>query len=576
MPAAPKSAVGRAQRREIQLFFDGRLYERDELAKTLSTTGSDADLVLAAYEKWGDSLVWRVRGIFVILLLDRAQGRLLLVRDPLGVWPVFYARIPDGWAISPSILALQSCPGVSTEINRAHLAERLMERWRRAEETPFRAIRRVPPGHLLRLDSGGQHLTRYWDPAPPGRPVRWIAEEQIPEFADLLDRAVGRCQGPGRTGIFLSGGLDSISVAVMAAERCAAGDQSLPIALSLVFPDPECNEESIQKSVASELGLPQVLEPFHRAAGAAGLLQAALELTGSWPMPLCNTWAPVYHHLALEGKKLGCRTILTGGGGDEWLCVSPALAADLILNLDVAGLARMLVNNHRSYPNPPLAMLRSTLWNFGLRPLLGLAAAWFLERWWPNGLHAYRRRRECRAIPDWLAPDPHLRKELEERAEWERDQPAQTSFYLREMHSLVAHPLMAMEMEEHFESGRRLGVQFLQPYWDADLVDFLFRTPPEILNWRGQAKGLVRQILARRFPGQAFVRDKKRGATGFFQRIMMEEGPRAWRRLGGLRALDQAGLVNGRRLEAIVEREDGRFPHLREILTLETWLRRWS
>src|SRR4030095_13739149 len=96
------------------------------------------------------------------------------------------------------------------------------------------------------------------------------------------------------------------------------------------FPDPLSNEEVVQRGVAAQLGLPQVVKPFFEATGTEGLLGPALTLSSSLSCPLMNTWLPAYYQLALEGKKRGCQAILTGGGGDEWLGLSPLLAADLL------------------------------------------------------------------------------------------------------------------------------------------------------------------------------------------------------------------------------------------------------
>ena len=143
--------------------------------------------------------------------------------------------------------------------------------------------------------------------------------------------------GFGPTGIFLSGGFDSISVAAFATDIARRTAQPDPIALSLAFPDPTCNEEVVQRGVAKGLGIDQVLLSFEEALGGRGLIEAATGLIAEWPVPMLNLWNPAYATLAARGRARGCRVILTGNGGDEWLAVSPFLAADLIKSLDVVG-----------------------------------------------------------------------------------------------------------------------------------------------------------------------------------------------------------------------------------------------
>ncbi len=121
------------------------------------------------------------------------------------------------------------------------------------------------------------------------------------------------------------------------------------------------------------------------------------------------------------------------------------------------------------------------------------------------------------------------------------------------MNESLDHALLAMELEEYFEAGRRLGVRFGHPFWDADLLTLLYRTPPELLNQGGRSKGLVRSMLARRFPELGFERQRKVSGTPVSRRIFVEEGGAAWRRLGGATALSDLGVVDARAVSDLVE-----------------------
>jgi asparagine synthetase B (glutamine-hydrolysing) len=344
------------------------------------------------------------------------------------------------------------------------------------------------------------------------------------------------------------------------------------LALSLVFPDAECNEETVQRSVARSLGLPQVLASFDQAIGSQGMLRAALDMSSKWSMPLLNTYYPAYHFLGLEGQQRGYKTILTGGGGDEWLSVSPYYAADLLRRLHLRGLYQLWNNMQRSYPLPRLVLLRNVLWKFGARLLLGE----MVKKRAPWVFHI--RRRLLQSPPRWVAPDPVLRREITQRAEESGGNPDVESLYEREMRRALDHPLVSWEMEEAFESGRRLGMTVRQPFWDAELVELLYRTPPELLDRGGRAKGLVRQMVARRFPGLGFERQKKVLATNFFNARVLQEGKDAWQAMGGASALAQLGIVEEGSLRStvtgILVRNDRRKAfHIWDVLNLEAWLR---
>ena len=395
----------------------------------------------------------------------------------------------------------------------------LMERYPKREDTFFEAVRRVPPGHVLRVSGNDCRSYRYWDPQPETE-VNWLKPEEVERFDEVLDQAVDRCLSLGPAGIFLSGGLDSVTVAAVATELTSKAGQQKPWALSLVFPSPDTNEEMIQRGVAATLGLPHVVKSFADATGARGLLAPALAMSESLGAPIINTWLPAYSELAREGKRRGCQSIITGNGGDEWLTVSPFLAADMLRKFELAGVYRLWQTQRRSYNRSSLALMRTTLWRFGLQPLVVPPAHKLVKAIAPGALRL--RRRLQPAFPKWLLPDAELRKSIDEaRAEEHaRKQSMKGGFYLRDMRMNLDHQIVSWEAEELFEVYRRSGVRLLQPFWDADLVDLLYRMPPMALIHDGRNKGLVRASLARRFPQLGFDRQKKIEAGEFYKALI--------------------------------------------------------
>jgi asparagine synthase (glutamine-hydrolysing) len=571
----------RAEGSSVQVVFDGWLHDRsslgDGVAAGPSVAMNDAELVLHAYCRWGEDALKRMRGTFAVVIRDEASGRLLCARDPLGVYPLFYSSAGGELLFSTSVEPLVRHPGVSATVNRAVLADDLAHRWPDREETFFTGVKRVPPGHAMRVDRDGRRLFRYWHPGGSDGEVAWIGDAEVEQFDDRLDQAVARCLEPGPAAIYLSGGLDSVSVAAVAADQCRRTGSALPSALSLIFPHPECNEEPVQTGVAAQLGVPQVTLSIDEAAGPRGLLAAALEMTARWPAPLQNFWAPAYQQLAREGRRRGCRVILTGGGGDEWLTVTPFYAADLLRTGDVGELARFWTATGRSFRCSRAALMRGLLWTFGLRPLLGRSARRMLGRVAPQMLGSYRVRQAERLLPSWLAPDPSLRQEMRRRWERSLDESETKSFYLREIRRALDHPLVAREREETFEEGGRTGVRILQPFLDAELVDLLLRTPPRLLNRDGRSKGLVRQMLARRFPGLGFERQKKVTSIGFFRNTIMKEAPGAWRMMGGTPALADLGVVDPKAVRSfqgvLAQRDPRDAQRVWAVLNLEAWVR---
>ena len=577
-----------AKRPGLALVFDGALFNRRDLQNELgdflaSSDSNDAEVILAGYQRWGEDVLRRLRGAFALLIWDSSRDVLLCLRDPLGSYPVFYADGRQELLISTSVDVLIGQPHVSRDVNRAALADHLVDRYPRLEETCYEAVRRVPPGHVLRVTREDRRSYRYWDPSPDGT-VKWLTPDEVEQFDDLLDRAVSRCLSVGPAGIFLSGGLDSVSVAAVATERSRIEGLPKPWALSLIFPDPKSNEEIVQRGVAAQLGLPHVVKPFFEATGPKGLLGPALALSSSLSAPLMNTWLPAYYQLALEGKRRGCKGILTGGGGDEWLTVSPFLAADLMRDFDFAGFYRLWQSMRRSFRRSSFALLRSLVWTFGAQPLVLPPAQRFVERVAPWALTLRHRLSPKPAPwipPKWLAPDAALRRQFEQRREEEHANRKKStdSYYIREIRPALDHAVISWELEEMFEVYQRAGVRMLQPFWDPDLVDMLYRTPPFLLIQDGLNKGLVRGSLARRFPQLGFDRQRKIEATTFYASLIYRNASEIWQEFAGLPTLANLEIVDEGRLRPKIERllasrkEGSKAHRIWSVLNLESWAR---
>ncbi|MEX2534328.1 MAG: asparagine synthase-related protein [Trueperaceae bacterium] len=574
------------------IVFEGVLYNRGELTESLGGSGSDsgnedAAVVLRAFERWGEDALERLKGIFAFCIWDGRNERLLAARDRVGIYPLFYCQDGDRLHFSTTTDAFAAPAGPGLAVDRTVIGSLIARQQLELEETFYRGIRRVPPGHALSKDGSGVRVWRHWCLPAVGAGAEWVREDELGQFGELLDQAVGRALAQGPTGIFLSGGLDSVSVAAAATERSLVQGLPAPQALSLLFPG-EVSEEGVQRGVAEQLGIDQTFLELQQAAGPGGLMAAGLRLSATNSAPLQNVWLPAYLNLGLEGRRRGCEVILTGGGGDEWLTVSPLVSADMIRSLDFGGLVRYIAALERSLDRPRLALWRNVVWNNGLRPLASIVYQQLVNGVAPGVRRRRLERRLARRLSSrqpWLAPDPELRRSLDLRAE-ERFQksmkrpagPGAGGFYFGEMRYSLEHPLFAVDMEEIFESGRRMGMMQFDIYWDADLIEFLYRVPPHLLNSDGRSKGLVRKDLARRFPGLGFDRQKKLLSRDFFSNLLLNEGEAAWKALGGAQALAGLGIVEPALLDAYVgnvfaQRDERRVDDVWRILSLESWVR---
>jgi asparagine synthetase B (glutamine-hydrolysing) len=463
-----------------------------------------------------------LRGQFIVAASDARTRVVRVLRDPLGTHPLFYTERPDAvlFAARPRVLLRQ--PGVSKDLNRAAIADHLCKRWPDDHETFFAAVRRVPPGCEVVLSAAGVRTRRCWSPTPDPDQIDWLSDDGVERFDALLDQAVGRGLNRGPAAIFLSGGIDSVSVAAVAKDLAVRSNRPIPLGLSLGFPDPACDERDLQRSVADRLGIPLKLIDFDTALGGQGLLRRAAELSARLDAPLFNTWLPTYLALIDQGRAAGVDTILTGEGGDEWLGTSPFLAADLWRRGDIAGLLRLSRTWTRSYTLSWPRVLRLVGWRYGLRPLAGMMCHGVAPQAWDRS----RARRVVKSVPAWVSPDPGLRALQYDRA-LRQLAPANPvgGFYSRESKVVLSHPLTSWLFEEQFAVGRPLGIRYVHPYWDADVVAHVYRIRPDLLNARNRTKALVRQALERRFPTLGFERQRKVLALDFFTGLVRSQGP---------------------------------------------------
>lgn len=574
-----------------RILFDGILYGQDELREQLGgrlpLELTDADLVSEAYARWGEDLVGRLRGIFALIIADDARGMVLCARDPLGIRPLFYSEVGQTLLVSPSIEALLRHPGVSAELNRASLVAHLTKRWPAVDETYFRHVRRVLPGHVMRVRDDDRRVSRYWNPVPGSDdPAAWIPDDEAPaRFAAALERAVARCLDGGPAGIYMSGGLDSSMLAMVAADLCRKQGLDPPWGLSLLF-SVDRGEVAVQQGVAAALGLPQRQVPFEEAAGSDGTLAAALAMARGLPAPLTLIWRPALQRLAAMGREHGCRVILAGDGADEGLWVNPILAADLLRSLDLPDLYRLWRTYSRSYHFSGRQAFRIVVWHYGIKQLAPDVSRTAAVRMGAGRLVRRHRRalamRDAGSLP-WIAPDPALRAEVVERLEAayarEAAGPRNESYYLRDTRSRLDAPEKWLREEETFLVGRRTGVPVREPFWDPDLVELLVRVRPAARTAGGLAKSLVRRPLTGRFPGLGFEGQRKSNLGAALLSVLETQAPPARQAMGDLRALGDLGVIDGDQARILMDDALAGRTHRHwlgwvwQLLNLEAWTR---
>src|ERR1700716_480453 len=153
----------------VWVVFNGEIYNHAEVRKELEAHGhtyrtrSDTETIVHAYEQWGEECVHRFRGMFAFAIWDAPKRRLLLVRDRLGVKPLYWTRTNEALLFGSEIKALFASNLIRPEANYGVLPEVLSTRYTSGEETLFTGVRKLLPGHLLVFEHGEIKTRQYWD-----------------------------------------------------------------------------------------------------------------------------------------------------------------------------------------------------------------------------------------------------------------------------------------------------------------------------------------------------------------------------------------------------------------------------
>ena len=300
----------------VGVVFNGEIYNYQELIPELTRLGhvfrtrSDTEVIVHAWEAWGESCVTRFRGMFAFGLWDRRQEVLFLARDRLGVKPLYYAHLPDGrFLFGSELKSLLEHPGWSRDLDPCAIEEYFALGYVPEPRTIFAGAAKLPPGHtlLLRRGHGVPAPREYWDPRFTLN-SRLSASEASAELIARLEESVRlRMIADVPLGAFLSGGVDSSTVVSI-----MAGVASGPVTTcSIAFADPKYDESRYAREVAERYGTRHSVDRVE--SDDFDLID---ELARLYDEPYADSSAiPTYRVCQLARRHV--TVALSGDGGDE-------------------------------------------------------------------------------------------------------------------------------------------------------------------------------------------------------------------------------------------------------------------
>lgn len=466
--APPQPLVSADGQRAV--VFTGYLHHREDLVAALGVSprsDADAELVLRAYERWGEDCAVRIEGEFAFVIWDGHNRRVFCARDHGSLRPLFYHFDGRQLVVASDLAAILDAPEVKREPNLRMIAQIMGNETITPAETVWKGIMRLLPATCATIDRDGMRSRTYW--APPAEvTLRYPRDEDYFEHyrAMLSDciRQASRSHRP--VGIDVSGGLDSSAIFAVADALAKSGELLAPDFKGYTFrfeagsaPD----ELDYARTVAAHVGRPVAeIAPFlpdldwFVAQGRAN--------RDACPFPNVAMTSAIGRALVADG----CRVWINGEGGDEWLGGRPFHYSEQLMAGDLAGAARSFGADRVAFG------WRTALWRlyrYGLAPHA------------PAVLRRMRRQRMARRGPNqfdsayWL--DPSLDRMLADMRTEPDLSPALA-------YTNIARRAMYMELKDPFDNIARdlverqcaqLGYQPRSPMFARRFIEFAFSTP---------------------------------------------------------------------------------------------------
>lgn len=555
---------------ELCLTFDGRIDNRTELTAELRLKGArlhsdtDAEIVLCAYQIYGEDCPGKIIGDFAFALWDRRNRLLFCARDPLGIRPFYYYADESRFLFASEMQPLFADTGVQRKPNLPLIGGYLNNHFDDQEATRYVNVHRLPPRYLLTMAKGGPVKRKYWD-LEPRRAVRYRTDAEYAEhFRSVFQEAVRcRLRSKDPVGMMLSGGLDSSSIVCTAQLLRNRGDVH-PAGLetfSKVFPDLPCDERGYIEAVIRECDLkanifaynPREPRGFDQAAAYPDLLYH--------PILLMNI--PLFRGM----QDRGVRVFLDGTGGDDLLAAEFSHLTDLLAQGRLLQLWKRLRTDSIAAEVP----MKNLILNYCMVPFIPKAIRAPLG---PihrllGGVRAY----SCANSQFLRRVGPEKRQgigPIEPRFSTRSQQQVYRGLY-RGWNATVAGEAM-----DFLTSRFSLEVRY--PFFDRRLVEFLIAIPIDQL-WRGeQTKFVLRNAMKGVLPESVRTRRGKAEFSPVIDVELRRNHSAAVEELFRTSVMVSHGILDGAKLLKLLERyRRGAGPHLStQVLffaSLELWFR---
>jgi len=493
----------------VWIIFNGEIYNHQEIRADLErrghryTTRSDTETIVHAYEEYGADCVHHLRGMFAFAIWDARRNRLFCARDRLGIKPLYYATVDGRFAFASEIKALLQLRGLRAELNRPALPEFFALGYLAGEETMFRGIYKLPPGHHLTITLDGQaaapRIEQYWDVDISPDESLSSEEQYIKRFRELFTESVRlRLMSDVPLGVFLSGGLDSSAIAATMAGMMGERLKTF----SVGYAEDQYSELPYAKLVAEKLGAEynQVL------MGPDDFFSSLPQMVWQEDEPV--VWpSSVSLHFVSRLARQKVTVVLTGEGGDELFAGYMKYRATL-WNLRWSPLYRKLVPEalrnmvrgavgSRLLPEPVRRKLRHTFLNY---PEI------FEQIYFDNFYSVFPQEEQSRLFTPQLASE--LRGVNAYAGSMAFYRPGDRENLLSRLLYLDIKTYLVELLMKQDQMSMAASIESRVPFLDHKLLEFAVRIPARHKVRYLSGKYLLRKAMEGRLPDEVLNRRK--------------------------------------------------------------------
>jgi asparagine synthase (glutamine-hydrolysing) len=474
------------------------LDNREELLHRFQWTGdstatiTDSQLILAAYEKWGDRCPEYLLGDFAFAIWDEPQQSLFLARDHFGVKPLYYYCDERLFAFATEIKALLTLPDIPRKLNEEQVADYLLSAFEDQSLTFYQNILRLPAAHQLKIDAHGYRLQTYWA-LDPTRELHLKSDSDYADaFLEHFTSAVNcRLRSALPIGSLLSGGLDSSSITCIARNLLSHRGKAPLKTFSAIFQQvQQCDESNFIEAVIAQGDIEPNYVKADQISPLTNLQQMFWHEDEAFYAPnLFMHWG-LYH----SAKAQGVRILLDGFDGDTTVSHGIPYMADLAREGQWLRLMREIRGFSHNFERPLGPLLWRYAWGQGVLPHLPATAQRLTRR--------INRKWKSSSPPTLkLQPEFAKRLNLQERIQKinaSRSNDADTArraHYRRLTWGVLPFTL---EVADRAAAAHHIEPRF--PFFDKRLVEFCLAIPPEQKIHHGWTRMVMRRAMDQILP----------------------------------------------------------------------------